>query len=181
MATDGRCIVYNAAFVDKLSAAELEGTLAHEVFHCALGHQCRRGGRDPKLWNQAADFAINPILVANGFTLPAGASIDPAFNNLSAEEIYARLLQKGSGAGQNQAAQQPPGSAGTSSSPSGVPGASAPETPNGHPTSTPQQAGSHGSEGSEGSPARPGGIWRGVGRDRRRRGQTGFASRDAAP
>ena len=62
--------------------------------HCALGHQCRRGERDPRLWNEAADLAINPILISNGFTLPAGALIDPAFTNLSAEEIYARLLRK---------------------------------------------------------------------------------------
>jgi predicted metal-dependent peptidase len=94
MATDGSRIVYNPAFVDRLKQAELEGTLAHEVLHCALGHHCRRGNRDPRLWNEAADLAINPILIKNGFTLPAGALIDPAFTNLSAEEIYARLLQK---------------------------------------------------------------------------------------
>jgi len=99
MATDGSRIVYNPAFVDQLKPPELEGTLAHEVMHCALGHQCRRGSRDPGLWNEAADFAINPILIANGFTLPAGALIDPAFANLSAEEIYARLPQKSGGGG----------------------------------------------------------------------------------
>lgn len=159
MATDGARIVYSPTFVDGLTPAELKGTLAHEVLHCALGHQCRRGGRDPELWNQAADFAINPILVANGFTLPAGALIDPAFDNLNAEQIYARLLQKGSAAGQNRAAQRPPGMAGTSSSPSGTPGAIAPEVPNGsHPKSIPEDAGSHGDEGSERSPGRPGGF-----------------------
>jgi predicted metal-dependent peptidase len=62
MATDGSRIVYNCAFVDELKPAELEGTLAHEILHCALGHQCRRGQRDPELWNEAADLAINPIL-----------------------------------------------------------------------------------------------------------------------
>jgi hypothetical protein len=94
MATDGSRIVYNRAFVDELKPAEHGGTLAHEVLHCALGHQCRRGERDPELC-VAADFAINPIPTGNGFVLPAGALVDPAFNNLSAEEIYARLLQKG--------------------------------------------------------------------------------------
>jgi predicted metal-dependent peptidase len=49
MATDGSRIVYNPAFVDELKPAELEGTLAHEVLHCALGHQCRRGERDLRL------------------------------------------------------------------------------------------------------------------------------------
>jgi predicted metal-dependent peptidase len=97
MATDGSRIVYNPAFVNQLKPAELEGTLAHEVMHCALGHHCRRGARDPELWNEAADYAINPILTGNGLTLPAGALIDPDFANLSAEEIYARMLQKRNG------------------------------------------------------------------------------------
>ena len=105
MATDGSRIVYNPAFVDELKPAELEGTLAHEVLHCALGHQCRRGERDPELWNEAADFAINPILIGNGFVLPAGALIDPSFNNLSAEEIYARLLRRTS---EGNGAAKPP-------------------------------------------------------------------------
>src|SRR6478735_4929155 len=94
MATDGRRIVYDPAFVDELTPAELEAVLAHEVLHCALGHHCRRGVRDPQLWNEAADLAINPILIGNGFTLPAGALLDPGFHDLSAEEIYARLSER---------------------------------------------------------------------------------------
>src|SRR4051812_12461222 len=70
MATDGQQILYGAEFVEKLSPEEIEGTLAHEVMHCALGHHCRRGERDAVLWNQACDLAINPLLIANGFTLP---------------------------------------------------------------------------------------------------------------
>jgi predicted metal-dependent peptidase len=109
MATDGRRIAFNPAFVDGLKPSELEATLAHEVMHCALGHHCRRGERDPRLWNEAADLAINPILVGNGFTLPAGALIDPSFSDLSAEEIYARLLRDkndDSGSGSKQTPQQ---------------------------------------------------------------------------
>jgi predicted metal-dependent peptidase len=159
MATDGARIVYNPGFVDHLTPAELEGTLAHEVLHCALGHQCRRCGRDPELWNRAADFAINPLLVANGFALPAGALIDPAFDNLSAEEIYARLLQKGGGTGQNQAAQQSPGGGGSSSSPPDAHGAPGPEPTNGaDPKSDSQQGDRPGNKGSKGAPARPGGF-----------------------
>jgi predicted metal-dependent peptidase len=97
MATDGKRIVYSPDFVSGLQPSELEAVLAHEVLHCALGHQCRRGARDPQLWNEAADLAVNPLLVANGFTLPPGALIDPAYDNLSAEEIYARLQRKGGG------------------------------------------------------------------------------------
>ena len=94
MATDGKRILYNPAFVDSLKPSEIEGTFAHEVMHCALGHHCRRGTRDRQVWNEAADLAINPILIGNRFTLPSGALIDPAFDNLSAEEIYSRLLQR---------------------------------------------------------------------------------------
>ena len=94
MATDGRRILYNPEFARQLSAAELEAVLAHEVMHCALGHHCRRGQRDARLWNRAADLAINPLLVANHFQLPAGALIDAAFSGMSAEEIYAELKRK---------------------------------------------------------------------------------------
>jgi len=93
MATDGRRIVYNPAFVEKLTSPELEGVLAHECLHVGLAHHCRRGERDAELWNRAADYAVNPILINNGITLPKDALIDPAFAALSAEEIYARLLK----------------------------------------------------------------------------------------
>jgi predicted metal-dependent peptidase len=127
IATDGSRIVYNPAFVDGFKPAELEGTLAHEVLHCALGHQCRRGNRDPELWNEAADFAINPILIGNGFVLPAGALIEPAFANLSAEEIYARLLQRRSEeGGGTKPKEQQNGGGGTASGPQGAGGIAPP-------------------------------------------------------
>jgi predicted metal-dependent peptidase len=130
MATDGRRIVYDPAFVDQLKPAELEAVLAHEVLHCALGHHCRRGERDPQIWNQAADLAINPILVSNGFTLPAGALLDPAFDNLSAEEVYARLLQRRreeASAGP-EPALQPPNTASGAGAGQGSQGQQAPES-----------------------------------------------------
>ena len=125
MATDGSRIVYNSAFVGELKPAELEGVLAHEVLHCALGHHCRRGERDPKLWNEAADLAINPLLLGNGLTLPAGALIDPAFANLSAEEIYARLLRRRSdrASAVQQAPQQTNAGGGMGNGPKGTHGA----------------------------------------------------------
>ncbi len=128
MATDGSRIVYNPAFVDQLKPAELEGTLAHEVLHCALGHQCRRGQRDPELWNEAADLAINPILIRNSFTLPAGALIEPAFANMSAEEIYTRLLRRKSeeaSSAQHQTPQQMNGGGEMGNGPQGTHGTAA--------------------------------------------------------
>jgi len=63
MATDGVSLYFNPQFVETLSAAEIAGTLAHEVMHPALQHHIRRGGRNPRRWNMACDYAINPMLV----------------------------------------------------------------------------------------------------------------------
>jgi predicted metal-dependent peptidase len=111
MATDGRRLVYNPAFVAELTPAELEGVIAHEVMHVALAHHCRRGDRELQLWNEAADYAVNPILLDNGITLPGDLLVDTAFRDLSAEEIYARLLIQQQAASQTQ----PPQSSGNPS------------------------------------------------------------------
>lgn len=103
MATNGKAIYYNAEFVDSLTPEELQGVLAHEVLHCALAHHCRRGSRDPHLWNEAADFAINPIVVKNGLILPSDALIKPEYAGLSAEEIYARLAEERPGGASSNA------------------------------------------------------------------------------
>jgi predicted metal-dependent peptidase len=51
------------------------------------------GTRDPELWNKAADYAINPVILAAGLKLPEGCLNSPAFAGKSAEEIY-RALEK---------------------------------------------------------------------------------------
>jgi predicted metal-dependent peptidase len=117
MATDGRRIVYNPTFVDELKPAELEGVLAHEVLHCALAHHCRRGQREPELWNQAADYAVNPILLASQIVLPAGVLVDPAFANLSAEEIYVRLMNRQNSEGTPDSTDEPSGAGAGASEP----------------------------------------------------------------
>lgn len=88
MATDGRKVYYNPAFVDALPMKQLIGVLAHEVMHPALSHTTRRGDRDMTKWNAACDFAINPMLKASGFELPPGILDDPKFKDKYAEEIY---------------------------------------------------------------------------------------------
>src|SRR5579863_850637 len=88
MATDGVSLFYNPEFVDTLNAAELAGVLAHEVMHPALQHHTRRGDRDGKRWNMACDYAINPLLLDAGLTLPNDVLIDHSFRGMSAERIY---------------------------------------------------------------------------------------------
>ena len=88
MATDGVSLFYNPEFVDTLNAAELAGALAHEVMHPALQHHTRRGDRDRARWNMACDFAINPMLLDAGLTLPKDVLLDNRFRGMSAERIY---------------------------------------------------------------------------------------------
>jgi predicted metal-dependent peptidase len=117
MATNGKVIYYNPTFVGSLTPEEVQGVLAHEVLHCALAHHCRRGSRRPRLWNVAADYAINPIVLQNGLSLPAGALVNAEYAGLSAEEIYARLSREGSGDDQTQNQSQPNSGGGSSPSP----------------------------------------------------------------
>ena len=94
MATDGRYCYYSREFVESLTAEEVQGVLAHEALHPAMLHHLRRGDRDPNKWNMAADYAINPIIIEAGMVLPKEALLNPKYNGMSAEEIYA-LLPKG--------------------------------------------------------------------------------------
>ncbi|MFF3265208.1 hypothetical protein ACFYWO_39355 [Streptomyces sp. NPDC002932] len=66
--------------------------LAHEMLHAALRHGERRGGRDPFLFNVAADYVVNDWLVRMRVgDMPAGLLYDPELRDLSAEEVYDRI------------------------------------------------------------------------------------------
>ena len=45
-----------------LTDKNLIAAVCHEILHCAYNHFLRRGTRDPKKWNKAADYAINQII-----------------------------------------------------------------------------------------------------------------------
>ncbi|MGW9136726.1 vWA domain-containing protein [Streptomyces sp. NPDC055681] len=66
--------------------------LAHEMLHAALRHGERRGGRDPFLFNVAADYVVNDWLVQMRVgDMPEGLLYDPDLRDLSAEEVYDRI------------------------------------------------------------------------------------------
>jgi predicted metal-dependent peptidase len=111
--TDGVMMVYNPEFIKSLTALELKGVLCHEVMHVVLLHHLRREGRDPELWNIAADYAINPILTDADFTLTKGCLLEDRFRDKSADEIYKILLKE-----QPPKQKQPQGG-GTNSDPGG--------------------------------------------------------------
>lgn len=99
MATDGEHLFYAPTFLSTITGDELEGVVAHEVTHNAYRHHTRRKLRDPQLWNEAADYAINRDLIRAGFKLPKEALIDKQYDGMSTEEIYERLLNKSGGRG----------------------------------------------------------------------------------
>ena len=142
MATDGRAIFYNRAWCDEIGSDKCMGVIAHEVLHVVNKHHLRRGERDPKLWNIAADLVINTILQAAGYPLPEGGVFDTQgeFAGLWVETVYARLetragrqqdgsnspspAQGGSGAGAASGlAQTPSVTSGSASVPGDQPGA----------------------------------------------------------
>lgn len=91
--TDGTRMGYNPEFMQSLTHDEVKFVVAHEVMHCAMGHPWRKSGREHKRFNIAADLAINPELIAAGFTMPEGGLQDAQFDGKSAEFIYDRLPQ----------------------------------------------------------------------------------------
>jgi predicted metal-dependent peptidase len=112
--TNGKWIKFNPGFSARLNDAELRGVLVHEVMHVALGHHLRRDGRDPMIWNMAADYAINNHLMEYSYrragahiSLPSGGLVDKKYKDMSAEQIYAKIATnsqspKEQGQGQSQ-------------------------------------------------------------------------------
>ena len=91
--TGGQHLYYSKKWISELPEEQVEGVLAHEILHLALGHLWRRGTRS-KLWfNLAADYAINPIVLEH-FALPEGVLYDRELTGLSAEQIYERLQRE---------------------------------------------------------------------------------------
>ena len=87
-ATDAKCFYYNPEFIDNCDNSQIKFVLIHEALHCALTHFARRGNRDKHKWDLACDFAINPLLVKEGFTPPLDLPIFHKYKGMIAEEIY---------------------------------------------------------------------------------------------
>lgn len=98
-ATDGYHIFFNPLWIATLDDAALRGLLAHEVLHVLFSHSARLGDRQTLTWNWACDFAINALLIAQGFTLPKGGLVSDDFAGQSAEAIYCRLFDENSSGG----------------------------------------------------------------------------------
>ena len=101
-ATDGRHFYYNTKFIDSLTPKETEFLFGHEVLHCVFDHfQLRAGTRDAQIWNIAADYAVNQILVDNRIgDMPKDDKgkdkgfQDDKYRDVASEEIYDELYKK---------------------------------------------------------------------------------------
>jgi predicted metal-dependent peptidase len=100
--TRGRVYV-NSAWASKLTEGQVRFVILHECLHLVLRHWERRGGRDPWLFNAAADLVINeaiPKINARFAAEMPEKALDRHRDtpwipkNLPAEEVYEYLLQK---------------------------------------------------------------------------------------
>jgi len=91
--TDGESLFVNARFMAQRSEEDRRFILAHEVWHCALGHHRRQLGRESGAWNRACDYEVNSLLRAELGYCPADALYHRRYRGLSAEQIYADLRQ----------------------------------------------------------------------------------------
>ncbi len=99
--TDGRSIRWNGRFFTGLSEAEIRYVLMHEVFHILLKHPLRLKGKDPQIWNVAADIIVNAYcdqlarsLINSEINLFAPENIirmHYSFND-TAENLYQKIL-----------------------------------------------------------------------------------------
>ena len=83
MQTNGRRMEYNPSFVEELSLSAVKAIVLHETGHCISNHHHRRGNKNPKGWNIAADLALN-CLLWRGYI----AAYDGDTNRLYAELVH---------------------------------------------------------------------------------------------
>jgi predicted metal-dependent peptidase len=75
---------------------EIEFVIAHEILHCVYEHMLRREDRDPKLYNIAADYVVNNLLVRD--RIGAKPKIVDCFQDFkydkwTSEEVYEELFK----------------------------------------------------------------------------------------
>lgn len=118
--TDGKQMGINPEWWAKLDLKEQSHSLAHLALHCGLEHHIRRGDRNEKAWNDAADYPTNRILADAGFTNAAGGYMAPKGSEKVAEEWYDAPEDgdddqngQGNGSGDSAGSGQPQGQPGS--------------------------------------------------------------------
>lgn len=92
-ATDGTRVLYNPEFFMNLSHPERVFLMIHESMHVAYLHMLRKGSRNHRIWNMAADHVINLQLLERDFVMPQGGLADAQYTDMSTEQVYEQLMQ----------------------------------------------------------------------------------------
>ena len=96
-ATDGRNLYYNTQFFNAMSNKEIEFVIAHEILHCVFDHLGRRHDRNPMLYNIAADYIVNNLLVRDRIgEIPKIVDCfqDFKYEGWMSEEVYDDLFEE---------------------------------------------------------------------------------------
>jgi predicted metal-dependent peptidase len=87
----GDQMFYNPEYIEALTMDERMSVLAHAAMGQALFHTQRSEQKYHALWQRASAYAINDLLMQNGFILPPMALYSTRFERLYTEQIYAIL------------------------------------------------------------------------------------------
>ena len=96
-ATDGRNLYYNTQFFNAMSNKEIEFVIAHEILHCVYDHMTRRNDRNPMLYNIAADYIVNNLLVRDRIGEKpkiVDCFQDFKYDGWTSEEVYDSLFEE---------------------------------------------------------------------------------------
>jgi len=102
-AVDGRNLYFNTQFFNAMNNKEIEFVIAHEILHCVFDHLGRRDERNPMLYNIAADYIVNNLLVRD--RIGEKPSIVDCFQDFkyegwTSEEVYDELFKEAEKNGQ---------------------------------------------------------------------------------
>ena len=96
-AVDGRNLYFNTQFFNAMNNKEIEFVIAHEILHCVFGHLIRREDRNAILYNIAADYIANNLLVREKIGEKpkiVDCYQDFKYDNWTSEEVYDDLFKK---------------------------------------------------------------------------------------
>jgi predicted metal-dependent peptidase len=96
-AVDGRNLYFNTQFFNEMTNKEIEFVIAHEILHCVFDHLGRRNDRNPLLYNIAADYKVNNLLVRDRIgEKPKFVDCyqDFKYEEWTSEEIYDELFEE---------------------------------------------------------------------------------------
>ena len=102
-AVDGRNLFFNTQFFNAMDNKEVEFVIAHEILHMVYDHLGRRESRNPKLYNIAADYVVNNLLVDDRIGRKpriVDCYQDFKYRGWASEEVYDELYKEAEKNGQ---------------------------------------------------------------------------------